>query len=219
MNQRGYTLVELLVAAAVLGLMALVITVFYTNQLVNYARNDSLIFLQSNTKQAMEAMSGSVRQAQQVEDQNRNTDPNKSSGWSTTASSPATLVLAVPATDSSDNLLYYDSLHNTLVTNDVVFYYNSTEKAIYRRTIAAPVSGNSAVTTCPPASATPSCPADERVVADVASLSLAFLTNTGAVTATPSSASSVQLTLKQSRSVFGQTYTSSLSSQVTLRNN
>lgn len=219
MNQRGYTLLELMVAAAILGILSLVITVFYANQLVNYARNDSLIFLQSNTKQAMEAMTTSVRQAQQVEDQNRNTDPNRSGGWVTSAGSPATLVLAVPATDSSDNLLYYDSLHNTLVTNDVIFYYNSSDKAIYRRTIAAPVTGNSAVTTCPPASATPSCPADERVVADVASLSLAFLTNTGTATTIPSTASSLQLTLKQSRTVFGQTYTSSLASQVTLRNN
>jgi prepilin-type N-terminal cleavage/methylation domain-containing protein len=220
MNERGFTLLELLISASIIGVLAIVITNFYSNQLVNYARAETNTILQSNTKQAVETMEKDIKSAQAVESVNRWPDTHgpvsgNSFSW---ASDSDTIVMAVPAQDASGNLLYADSLRNVLQTNDVVFYIEPATNILYRRLIANPVAGNAAKTTCPPAVATSTCPADGKVVEDVAQLSAVYYDNSNAVTSTPANAGSVQITLQQSRAKFGKTYRSILTSQATLRN-
>jgi prepilin-type N-terminal cleavage/methylation domain-containing protein len=222
-QEAGMTMIELLMAATVIGILALVVSTFYSNRLIESSREFSKTILQANTKQAVETMERDLKFAQYIEANNRWPDNNAPSApgnlysWQSTTSTPATLVIAVPSRDASGNIIYFDALHNTVQTDDIVYYIDS-QKILYRRTIANPVAGNKAVTTCPPALATSTCPADAKVVEDVASLQVVYYDGTNNSTLTPANAGSLAITLQQSRTKFKQTYTSSLTSRVTMRN-
>lgn len=218
-NQNGYTLLELLVSTAILGILALLVSNFYVDRLIDYARNDTLIILQTNTKQGLTSVERDTKAARSIESANQWPDANGPSGnqygW---ASNSNVLVLAVPAVNSSGDLIYVDSTHNALQTNDVIYYVDSTKKTLYRRVLANPVSGNVAVTTCPPSKATSSCPADGKVIEDVANLALVYYDTSNSVIAIPANGYSLDATLTQSRVKFARTYTNSLTSRASLRN-
>ncbi|MBW3538230.1 type II secretion system GspH family protein [Candidatus Parcubacteria bacterium] len=221
--QAGFSLVELIIAITMMGMLAVVVSEFYSQRLVDYARSYSQILLQTNTKQAVETMTRDIRSAQNVElnntlpDDNSPGAPGNLYSWQSTTGSPAVVVLAVPALDGSGNLLYVDPLHSAVYTNNLVYYIDGSG-ILYRRTIANPVAGNAAVTTCPPALASPACPPDGKVVEDVADLQAAYIRGGGAAAATPDEADLVQITLQQTRTSFGRSYNSTLASQARLRN-
>lgn len=222
LNQRGYTLLELLVATTIIGILAITVSGFYVNRLVDYARNDTLIILQSNTKQALEGVGRDIKSARTIESANQWPDSNgpggNAYGWSSNTGSPSTLVLSVPALDSSGALIYADSSHSALQTNDVIYFVDGVKKLLYRRVIANPVAGNAARSTCPPAFASPSCPPDGQVIEDIANMVIAYYDTNNNPTATVANVYSLDTTLTQSRPKFGRTYTNSLSTRTSLRN-
>lgn len=205
---------ELIMSMVIIGVLALVISDFYSQRLVDYARNFTLAILQSNTKQAIDSVSRDIRSARMIENTNSIPDTTGAT-WTSSSGSGATLVLAEPAQDSSGNLIYVDpTVHNTPYINDVVYYLSSSSKTLLRRVIAntnAP--GNAAVST-----GCNGCPADGKVIEDVADMSLTYYDGSGAVTTTKSASYLIDLTLKQSRAKFGRTYTNTLTSRVMLRN-
>ncbi|HSH31778.1 MAG TPA: prepilin-type N-terminal cleavage/methylation domain-containing protein [Candidatus Saccharimonadales bacterium] len=225
-QQAGFTLIELLISITMISVLALVVSEFYSQRLVSYARSYSQILLQTNTKQAVETMMRDIKSAQNVEPNNSLPDDNSPGApadpysWASTPGSPgvpAVLVLAVPALDSGGNLLYSDALHNAVYVNNLVYYIDSAG-ILYKRVIANPIAGNAAVTTCPPALASPACPADAKVVEDVADLQIAYYLDGNTATTTPSDATMVEATLKQTRISFGRSYNSTLTSRARLRN-
>lgn len=228
-QESGFSLLELLVAATVIGIMAVIVGDFYTNRLIDYARTDSSIILQTNTKQALESMQKDVRSARTIEAANKWSDANGPGGvpygWISTTGSPSTLVLAVPVTDTSGNLVYTDNTHTSLQTNDVIYFVDSTSKILYRRVIANPVCASaggsiscSQRTTCPAASATSTCPVDGKVIEDVANLQVSYFDSNNISTPTVANVYSADITLTESRTKFGRTFSSSLTSRTTLRN-
>jgi prepilin-type N-terminal cleavage/methylation domain-containing protein len=211
-RQDGFTLVELIIVSAMVGVLALVISQFYSNRLTDYAREFATTQLQANTKQALETMERDIKSAQYVEANNNLTDAYNSGGWTTGTS---VLVLQVPAQNSSGTPIYIDGFHTTIWSNEVIYYV--TDGILYRRLIAnSNATGNSAISTCP--AGTSGCPADAKVIENVASMSLSYFDDSNAVTSLPSLVHIVQATLTQSRSVFGRTYTSTLTTSATLRN-
>lgn len=226
-RQDGFSLLELLVAAAVIGILAVVVADFYTSRLIDYARTDTGILLQTNTKQALEGMQKDIRSARAVQANNKWDDPNgpggNPTGWTASNGSPSTLILGVPVTDTAGGLVYVDSAHTALETNDVIYYVDSASKTLYRRVIVNPVCNGGSVTcsqrtTCPPSAATPSCPPDGKVIEDVANMQVAYFDTNNAATSVISNIYSVDVTLTESRVKFGRTFTSTLTSRVTLRN-
>lgn len=223
-HEHGISLLELIISGSIMSLLALVLSTFMTGRLHDYARSEAHITVQQNTKTALELLLGALRSAQAVQSVNRWPDVNGPGGplnpysWQTTTADPATLVLAVPAVDSSGNPLYADILHNSLQTNDVIFYINSNDQSLYRRVIANPVVGNAAKTTCPPELASALCPPDAKVIERVAGLDAIFLLNHNLTTTTPEDAASVRVTLTQELRRGGVDYRSSLTGQGTLRN-
>lgn len=223
-DEFGFSLLELMIATLVIGILSITVSGFYVNRLIDASRTFTQTSLQSNTKQAVDIIVRDIKSAQTVETSNRWPDANAPSApadpysWLSTVSNPSTLVLATPAVDASGNLLYVDLLHNVLQTNDVIYFVEPAGKILYRRIVANPASGNVAKTTCPPALATPSCPVDAKVVEDVANLKVSYLDSNGASTTNPDLAGSVVFTLQQSRVKFGATYKSVLTSQATMRN-
>jgi prepilin-type N-terminal cleavage/methylation domain-containing protein len=231
-NQSGVTLLELLIATIMIGILAVVVSGFYVNRLIDYARTNTLLILQSNTKQALESVQRDIKSAQTIETTNQWPDANgpggDSYGWHSNNASPSTLVLALPVTDASDTLQYVDSTHAALQTSDVIYYVDSASKSLYRRVVANPIclasqGGSGTVncsmrTTCPPAAASANCPADGKVIEDVANMTAQYYDTNDASTANVNNIYSVDITLTQSRAKFGKTYTNSLTSRSTLRN-
>jgi prepilin-type N-terminal cleavage/methylation domain-containing protein len=221
-SQAGFTLLELIVATTIIGVLALMVSGFYVDRVVDYAQSNTLLILQGNTKQALESMQRDIKSAVAVESANHIADPNgpggNQFGWASSTGSPSTLVLAVPARDSSGNLLYADTQHTTALTDDVIYYISGNDKTMYRRVLANPATGNVAKTTCPPSKATASCPADGKVIEDVANLVNTYYDTNNVATNTLASAYSVNTYLTQSRTQFGRTYSNSLNSRATLRN-
>ena len=216
----------------IIGILATLVSGFYVDRLMDYARTNTLIILQTNTKQALESMQKDIRSARTVEETNEWADANgpngNQNGWTSTSGSPSVLVLSVPTTDASGNLQYGDTAHNVLLTNDVIYYVDSSRKTLYRRVlvndICLPEQGGAGAVncsdrnTCPPTSATSSCPADGKVIEDVANLVVQYYDSTNTATNDVNIAYSVETTLTQSRARFGKTYSNSLSSRTTLRN-
>jgi prepilin-type N-terminal cleavage/methylation domain-containing protein len=228
-NQSGFTLLELLISTVIIGILAVVVSEFYVQRLIDYARTDTLIILQSNTKQALESMEKDVRSARTIEVSNQWADANgpggNQYGWSSTTGSPSTLVLALPTEDASGNLQYADASHNAILTNDVIYYVDTSQKTLYRRVIVNPICASAGgsvsckdTTTCPPASASPSCPSDGKVIEDVANMVINYYDTNNVATSNTNLTYSLDTTLTQSRYKFGRTYSNSLTSRITLRN-
>lgn len=203
---------ELLIVSTVIGIVALVISQFYSNRLTDYAREFTQTQLQSNTKQAIETMERDIKSAKYVEASNSIEDANRPTGWAT---SDNVLILQVPARDSAGNPIYIDGFHTQIWSNEVVYFVS--DNVLYRRILSntnAP--GNTAVSTCP--SGTANCPSDAKVIEDVASMTLAYYDDLNAATTLPNLVYTIQTTLQQSRSSFGRVFTSILTSSATLRN-
>jgi prepilin-type N-terminal cleavage/methylation domain-containing protein len=218
-DQQGFTLLELLISITIIGILAVTISDFYSQRLVDFARNFTLTILQSNTKQAVESVSRDIRASRTIEATNTLADASgpggNQFGWHSTVGSTATLVLGIPAQDANGNLIYVDpGTHNTPYLNNVIYYLNGANKILYRRMLAntnAP--SNAAVTT-----GCSGCPTDGKVIEDVANMSLAYYDGSGSSIATPSASYSLDITLQQTRTSFGRTFVNTLTSRVTLRN-
>ncbi len=222
LDQKGMTMLELLISTIIIGILAYLVSGFYVDRLVEYSRNDAQIVLQGNTKQALESLARDVRAARTISVTNQWPDTHGPAGnpygWTSNTGSPSTLVLAVPAVDTSGNLMYADASHSALQTNDVIYYIDSAKKLLYRRIVANPVSGNAARTTCPLGNVTPTCPHDGQVIEDVANMVVTYYDTNNTPTSNVNNVYSIGVTLTQSRASFGRTYTNSLSSRITLRN-
>lgn len=246
LDQKGVSLLELLISVIVMSVLGLILASFYADSFFDYQRNFVQTALQENTKQALDTISRDIARAKSVENINSVIDPNKLIPWESTAASancpncitpgappttspqPATLVLAVPAVDAAGNLIYKDLLHNAPITNSIVIYYDSTSKSLYKRIIAdtvvySPGSVNAARTTCSVNSTTPTClagmPSDIRIVENVANLGLQYYDDaSNSLAANPGSSGSVTVILEQRRTVYGRTYNNVFSGQATMRN-
>ncbi len=225
MSERGFSLLELLVALAVTSIMVLIMGQFIGKVLANLARQQTITIIQNNTKQAVLTTSDTIRSARGVEASNSLADqhapgaPSNLYSWSAASGDNATLILAVPAHNTSGNILYIDGQHNTPYVNDVIYFIDPTTRILYRRTLANPgAPGNTAITTCPPSAVTASCPADAKVVEDVADLVTQYYDASNNPVTSPSGTEAVKVTLKQTKTSGGQTLTSSFTTIASLRN-
>lgn len=225
MNQRGYTLVEMLVAISLSTLLMLALGGFATNSVVSTNQDYNKTLVLANSKEAVGIVARQVRLAKSVLANNTIADanapgaPSNQFSWASTAGSGNPLVLAVPSRASDGSVIWTDGTHSAIYTDNVIFYLNATTKRLYKRTLAnSSAPGNSAVTTCPPTSATSLCPADADVVDDVANMTTNYLKADGTSTSTPSNTEAVDYTVTESRTISGKTYTGTYSTIATLRN-
>ena len=222
-NEAGFSLLELILAITITSFLLLVAGNFMTNGILSTNKDYNKTLIQSNTKLAVDTVARFIKSAVSVESQNSQPDANapvvgNQYSWSGVAGNNATLILAVPARDSSNNLIYVDGLHTTLYTDDVIFYLHARDHRLYKRVIANSVAGDAAKTTCPPAIATTSCPADAVIVEDIASLSSAYYDNNDNSVSVPSGTEAVGYTVTESKIIGLTTYSSSYSTIAALRN-
>ena len=216
---------ELVLAISLSSILVLSIGNFVANSIVGSNQDYNQTLVLSNAKEAVNIVARQIKAARSVLSSNVLADANAPGApgnlysWSGAAGSGANLILAVPSRDASNNLIYVDSLHNSLYTDNVIFYLDSSTRRLYKRVIAnSSAPGNVAKTTCPPTIATAACPADARVVDNVANLVTSYLNASNAAVTLPSGTEAVNFTVTESRTINGKTYTGSYTSVATLRN-
>lgn len=218
-QESGFTLLELLIVASLVGILGIVVSSFFADRLVDYNRTYTRLILQSNTNLAAQTVANEVRYGRSLQASNLNPDnnaPGAPSNLYSWASNNSTLVLATPAKDTGGNIIYADGLHTQVKTDDSIYYLSN--NILYHRIIANSDPSNVAKTTCPLASASPSCPADPQVIENIAAINLVYYDTAGNVIVSPPGAYSVKIELQESKTVFNHTYSNTVTAQATLRN-
>jgi prepilin-type N-terminal cleavage/methylation domain-containing protein len=220
----GFTLIELLISISISAVLLLVGGTFVGQGTLSINIDYNKTLVQTDTETAVNTVARVIKSARSVEAVNSQPDayapgaPSNLYSWSGTAGPNGTLILAIPSRDTSGNLLYVDGLHTNLYTDDVIYYFDSTTKKLYKRTIANAVSGNVAKTTCPPASATAACPADSVVVQDIANLATSYFDSNNNSVSIPSGTEAVGYTLTETRVIGNKSYVGTYATTASLRN-
>lgn len=216
LTQKGFTLIELLVVMIIIGVLSLALTNFVFVWLQEAAISNARATLLQNAENALDTVTNDVRLSGSVDTENRWPDANgpggNQFGWT---SGSSTLILAKVAMTSSNQVIFSDPAEYITQKDDEIYYLSGT--TLYRRTLASTSTGDAAVTTCPPADATKSCPADLTIAKGVSSWSVAYYDENGDVT-TAADARSVQVAITLSENVDAQTLSESYTTRMVFRN-
>lgn len=142
------------------------------------------------------------------------------SNWST-SNSNLVLIIATPAVDSSNNILFNTSAGAPYI-NEMVYFANN--GSLYRRQLAdTNATGNKYKTSCPAANASASCPQDALLTNHFKSLSFTFFDQDNVVipeaTGDITKARSIELKIEMEHKTFGETVHYSNTIRMTMRNN
>lgn len=189
----GFTLIELLVYIALVGMLSSLVIVgmmdYWSGAATLVNDNETLV----QREDAADTLRNHLNVGATLIDQNTIQDahpavgdPSDSTGryWKLIHAQPGTVTLpasgsyapvfyfTAPSTNSSKNFImngaqpYYDNF---------ILYLDGTKKEMLMRTLVNPsTTGDPLVTSCPPSSATSSCPADIVMSDDVSSVDLAY---------------------------------------------
>jgi hypothetical protein len=184
-------------------------------QTATTSNRDTLI---KETEQSLDLAANDVRLSANADSNNRWPDPNSPGGsgnpygWQSNGS---TLILAEAASNSSGNIIFSDPANYITEKNNIVYFVNN--GTLYKRIIASPVSANSAVTTCPAASASSSCPADKELLHNVTNFSITYL-NGQSQSVAPADARAIEMHVTVSKNVFGQPVSADYTTRMVFRN-
>lgn len=215
-NQHGFTITELVISITIAGFLAAVlfIATFYYYANILQAQTATDLALESQT--ILNQLTDDIRLSDAIASTNSISDPNAPvSGWVT--SDPSNIMIVQnPAVTSARDIIYNS---NTGFPYKNEFIYFTVSGGMYKRVLAnTSATGNTAVRTCPAASASPSCPPDRLFSANVSNLSFTFYDASNATTSNPTLARSVALNVDMAKKIFGKNITLSNSTRVTLRN-
>lgn len=215
-NQLGFTAVETLIAVTVTSMVIIVIANFMMHSIRTSTLETAQADMLHEIQLTLDALATDVRLSGNADLNNRNPDANAPGGnqfsW---ASNSSTLVLAKAATDNNGDIIFSDPA-NYVTTKDNVVYFVS-EGTLYKRVIAAGVTGNRAKTSCPANEATTACPADKVMLNNVSVFEINYIDGDDQEVA-PTSARSVEVTLTASRTHFKETQNVSHTTRMVFRN-
>lgn len=214
-NASGFTLIELLIVMLVTSILSLSLADFISNWLVAAGQDNANVVLQTNAESALDLVNTDIMLSGSVDQTNRWPDPNSPNGLYGWQSGSQTIILAHIATDSSGNVIFVDSSKYITLKDNYIYYLSGT--TLYRRILASGIAGDTAVTTCPPASATLSCPADKTIATGVTSWSVSYY-DASNNTVTPANARSVQLAITLATTYAGHTVNASYLTRMVFRN-
>jgi hypothetical protein len=170
------------------------------------------------TENSLDLVASDIRISANADENNRWPDSNSPGGsgnqfgWQ---SSSTTLVLATAAKNQSGNIIFSDPANYITEKNNIIYFVQG--GTMYKRIIAAPVTGNTAKTTCPASSATSSCPADKELLHNVTAFSVSYL-NGQNQSVSPTDARAVELHVTVNKKVFGEPVSAEVATRMVFRN-
>lgn len=216
-NDSGFTLVELLIALVVTGIVIGILMNFMMGSLVQSTLASAKANLLSEAQTTLNLVNNDIQLSSSADTNNRWQDPNAPDptnelSWQSNSS---TLILATAAQDKSGNIIFSDPLkYITEKNNNIYFVQNGT---LYKRILAAPDANNSAVTTCPAAESSSSCPPDKVLIHNVSSFSVQYI-DAANQSVTPANARSIQITIGLADTKYGHNITASYTTRMVFRN-
>ncbi len=217
-SQHGFTLVELTIALSVVGILSLIVMNFFTNALLQNADGNARANLLSEAHQALDLANSDIRLSATADQNNRwqdNYAPGAPGDLLSWASDGDTLVLATAAENQAGTILFEDAGQYISWKNNNIYFVNN--RTLYKRILAASVSGNKAVTSCPAASASPACPADRELLHDVESFTVRYLDGENQEVI-PTDARSVELEVELKAKVYGNDVLAAYTTRTVFRN-
>lgn len=215
-KQNGFTIVELILSIGIATVIAGTLLFVSLNLIGETARARMTAELAIESQILLRSMVEDVRLAGSLSSTTQNTDTNAPVGGWITNDPSNIIIIDLPATDASRNIIYNES---TGYPYDTEVVYFSSGSSMYRRTIVDPeATGNATKTSCPPAISTSNCPADKKFTSFLTDLSFTFYDDTNNTTADATLARSVQITVKVQRKILGKTVKFDNTIRTTLRN-
>jgi prepilin-type N-terminal cleavage/methylation domain-containing protein len=217
LGRKGFTLLEVLVATMITSMVLILVVNFMITTFVNNAVDTARADLLREAQLTLDTIGRDIRLSAIADQQNRWPDenapdaPTDEYSW---VSDVDTLVLATAAFDSSNTILFSDSLHYVTNKNNNVFFVS--DGVLYKRVLADPVAENTADTTCPP-DPPDSCPDDIAMVDTVLDFTVRYFDNQDNEV-TPTEARSIELSLDLQKERFGRTIDATYSTRTVFRN-
>jgi Tfp pilus assembly protein PilW len=215
-NQAGLTIVELLLAMAISSLLAGVLLSITVNYYGSIIRSNQTTEMYVEAQQSLRAIIEDIRLADSINASGALADTHAPGGGWVTSDAANVLIIGSPAITNARDIIY-DSTTGNPYRNELVYFVSG--NALYKRTIQNPAAaGNTAVTSCPEAASSSSCPPDKVYSQHTNNLTLTYYDTDSAVTANPTLARSVKIGVQMSRKSFGKTITINDTILATLRN-
>lgn len=215
-DSKGFTILEVMVATMITGALVVLIMTFMVNAVADNITATAKADMLREAQLTLDSVGREIRLSANADENNRwedanAPDPDDDFSWESDAD---TLVLATAAINSSGNILFSDPLHYVSNKNNNIYYVSN--GTLYKRTLADPVAGNTATTSCP-VNASDSCPDDRVLVHNVQSFQVRYFDNQN-VEIEPSEARSVELTLTMQRVRYGKAIDASFTTRTVFRN-
>lgn len=218
MSQEGFTIVEALVGITMTVILLMIIMNFMANYFAQHAINTAKSELLVSSQRALDTIGQDIRLSASADSANRWMDANAPDApanqlsWQSDANQ---LVLATAAEDDDGNILFADaSQYISEKNNNIYFVDNGT---LYKRTLAAPVDGNRASTSCPSGYVTSDCPGDKILAENVSSFTITYLSGTEEVVE-PTNARAIEMRLELAQERFGKDVTAGYTARMVFRN-
>lgn len=216
-NSRGFTLLELLIATGVITILSVTVTVYFINMLRESARIEARSEMLQEAQIALDSIGNDIRLSANADENNRVPDNNApvegdAHSW---VSDSDTLILAIAAQNEDDEILFEDPTQYITHKNNRIYFLQ--DGTLYRRTLAANITDNTAITSCPAALADPTCPRDGELLHNVDSFSVRYINGDGD-DVTPTEARSIEMTIGLKRTMFQQEISVSYTTRMVFRN-
>lgn len=195
LGERGFTITELLIVIVATGVLSgLLFTFTFNFWKASYSQQSSLDTLSTRLnagdilRSLVSSSTGMIVQTSIPEDNVLAPDADEPKYWEE--------IHAIPDTISANDgeitpLVYFKRMsfdgNREIIFNgtapyedEYILYINGSERVLYLRSIANPdASGNTLKTSCPPDSATDTCPADRVIAENIASVDMRYFSRTG----------------------------------------
>lgn len=221
MNQQkslGFTITEVTIALTAIGLLTAVLFGFMVNGLTQYGITGARAELLNEAQIALDIAANDIRLSANADANNRWPDdyapeaPDDILSW---VSDDETLVLATVVEDASGAILFSDAANYISHKNNSIYFVR--DGSLYKRVLAATVTGNTAVTTCPETHASSACPADRRLLNNVEEFRVAYYDHQNQEVA-PDSARSIELYVRLRVQRYPESVTAEYKTRMVFRN-